>query len=483
MADGAAHVEPHHHGRPQQPEKRKSDDASSSSPTVTHITPRPTYISSSNHSHDSKLPHQLLTKRDTIDLDDYFVGPRALDRHSKWPAFMRLHGSVMPRMIIPLIFMACWSTLITCISVWVHNLGISSILLTVLGFVVGLALSLRSSTAYERYAEGRKYWAALMQASRTLARIIWIHTEEREGEEGKDDIIGKLTGINLIVAFSIALKHKLRFEPDISYDDLEGLISHLDTFAKAAHEPGNNITQKPNFLKAVGSYLSVPFAISNPRKAIKRSKKPLGNLPLEILTHLSAYVDSIMAGDMLKIAVYQSQAGAALSTMDEVMTGTERVLNTPLPVAYTILISQISWVYVLALPFQLYRELGWITIPASIVATYIIHGIASICAEIENPFGNDVNDLPLDVFCNQVAADLDIITSSPPPRPEKFVNRPDNMVLFPLSRSSASLWKQRSVGDIRAALKAKATIAPSALQNGGTREKVLEAHGERSVDA
>lgn len=31
--------------------------------------------------------------------------------------------------------------------------GIDNILLTVLGFVVGLALSFRSSTAYERYAE------------------------------------------------------------------------------------------------------------------------------------------------------------------------------------------------------------------------------------------------------------------------------------------------------------------------------------------
>jgi predicted membrane chloride channel (bestrophin family) len=31
-----------------------------------------------------------------------------------------------------------------------------SVLLTVLGFVVALALSFRSSTAYERYSEGRK---------------------------------------------------------------------------------------------------------------------------------------------------------------------------------------------------------------------------------------------------------------------------------------------------------------------------------------
>lgn len=73
-----------------------------------------------------------------------------------------------------------------------------------------------------------------------------------------------------------------------------------------------------------------------------------------------------------------------------------------------------------------------------------------------------------------MAADLDIITSSPPPRPEWFVNRPDNLILFPLSKSGVQSWKDRTVEDIRAALKAKATIAPAALVD-GTRDKVLEA--------
>jgi hypothetical protein len=47
------------------------------------------------------------------------------------------------------------------------------------------------------------------------------------------------------------------------------------------------------------------------------------------------------------------------------MTGAERVLNTPLPLAYSILISQITWIYVLVLPFQLFNELGWLTIPGA----------------------------------------------------------------------------------------------------------------------
>jgi hypothetical protein len=89
--------------------------------------------------------------------------------------------------------------------------------------------------------------------------------------------------------------------------------------------------------------------------------------------------------------------------------------------------------------------------------------LAAICSEIENPFGNDVNDLPLDTFCQELAADLDIITSSPRQDPSEFIDREDNLVLFPLSNTGAVSWKDRSVEDIRAALRAKATVAPTTV--------------------
>lgn len=120
------------------------------------------------------------------------------------------------------------------------------------------------------------------------------------------------TGINLLVAFAIALKHKLRFEPDCGYEDLSDLIRHLDTFAKEAHDPNLNRPPKPGLVKAVGQYLSVPMAMSNPRKAIKRSNKPIGNLPVEILSYLSAYVDKIISENKVGLPVYQSQAGMSI---------------------------------------------------------------------------------------------------------------------------------------------------------------------------
>lgn len=106
---------------------------------------------------------------------------------------MQLHGSILPKMIIPLLVVAAWATLITVISMKVPNvnLGISSILLTITGFVVGLGLSFRSSTAYERYAEGRKFWGQLIFASQGLGRVFWLHAVEREGSR-KEDLLGKL---------------------------------------------------------------------------------------------------------------------------------------------------------------------------------------------------------------------------------------------------------------------------------------------------
>lgn len=412
---------------------------------------------SANVSNGTAPARPAVKKQDSDkDLDDYFVGPRDLDHHSKWPVFLRLHGSITPEMILPLLFVGGWSAMITCISKFVHDLGINQLLLTVLGFVVGLALSFRSSTAYERYNEGRKYWAQLTLASQNLARLIWIHVDERHEKDaalGKSDLLGKISCLNMIAAYSVALKHKLRFEPYMHYDDLKHLVGHLDTYAKAADEPEQR--KKQNVFKTAGQFLGVPMAESNPRKLVKRARVPLGNLPLEVLSHLSAYMKTIYDNGTFKVSIYQTQSLNALTTMNDVLTGTDRILNTPLPIAYSIAIGQITWVYILLLPFQLFKSLGWVTIPASIFAAYIILGIALIGREIENPFGDDVNDLPLDAFCEQIRKDVDIIMSRAAPLFDDFVTHEDNLPLYPLSHLGSKGWADKSIDEIRDALASK----------------------------
>lgn len=107
---------------------------------------------------------------------------------------------------------------------------------------------------------------------------------------GKRDLLAKLAALQLINAFAVALKHRLRFEPAISYPDLGPLLSNLHTLAGDADQASlqHRHTSK---IKSLGQYLGVPMAESNPRKLLKRSKENLGNTPLEIITYLSAYLE------------------------------------------------------------------------------------------------------------------------------------------------------------------------------------------------
>jgi putative membrane protein len=117
------------------------------------------------------------------------------------------------------------------------------------------------------------------------------------------------------------------------------------------------------------------------------------------------------------------------------------------------------------LPFQLYDALKWVTIPGSIFAAYIILGILLIGREIENPFGTDVNDLPLDLFCQQIAADIDIISSKPKPHSSDWITHPSNLVLFPVSSSGYPAWEKRSELRIRQELRAKPEIGYEAWKS------------------
>lgn len=118
------------------------------------------------------------------------------------------------------------------------------------------------------------------------------------------------TAMNLIVAFAVSLKHKLRFEPYTNYEDLAHLVGHLDTLAiRATHDtPLTALPRQHSKLKATGEYLGVSFATSNPRKAIKRAVRPLGNLPLEIICYIASFIDEIIENGQLSIPMQQTLA-------------------------------------------------------------------------------------------------------------------------------------------------------------------------------
>ncbi|OAG02183.1 uncharacterized protein CC84DRAFT_1126339 [Paraphaeosphaeria sporulosa] len=382
------------------------------------------------------------------------MGPRDIRRHSKWPRALRMHGSVAPKLVAPLLGIGMWSALITTISEKVHTINVHPIVITVLGLVVGLALNLRSQTAYERYMEGRRMWAMLGASATSLARHIWLHVKEGEGSRAKTILISKTAALNLITGFVIALKHKLRFEPYATYDDLHPLIAHLDTFAINAGEP--EPPRRAFLCKKVGYWMGFPMARSNPRKQIKRAKHPVGNLPLEILSHLSAYLTEQIDMGTFELGIAQNQSMNVMNDLHHILATTERVQTTPLPLAYSITISQITWVYLLTLPFQLTTLTGWLCIPITITTAYIVLGILYIGNELENPFGTEVNNLPLENYCEQIVSDVHVIAAISPAIMKAQIHAPQSQLLYPLSLETRELWSSRSEDEIRVALTQRA---------------------------
>ncbi|KAJ7237639.1 hypothetical protein C8J57DRAFT_1568061 [Mycena rebaudengoi] len=114
-------------------------------------------------------------------------------------------------------------------------------MLTVLGVVIGLAISYRTSTSYDRYWTGRMAWSDVIRNTRSLRRMIWHHTPLRLSSRLPEEPIGarrseaemkraiheKKMALDLVEGFAVALKNHLRNKQGIYYEDLYDLIRPL----------------------------------------------------------------------------------------------------------------------------------------------------------------------------------------------------------------------------------------------------------------
>ncbi|TFK23300.1 UPF0187-domain-containing protein [Coprinopsis marcescibilis] len=454
-----------------------------------------------------------------------------------------------------LLFFGAWATLITVLNHNGHELWIETTLLTVLGTVLGFVISYRTTASFERYNEGRKFWSHIILASRNMARLIWFHIPDAVGRTPEETeelkaraYIEKKTVINLLEAYAVAVKHYLRGEDGIYYQDLYHLVKFLPAYALPAglpsqtdlsnigvepaspnghddddddddnekgvstsNRPSNDGSQLHQRHAGGGNAPNLPLPISSPStKSNKRSsviggasmKSPTSrvsfaidpvkrtiiapadeafllpahmppkytifdlfpfsllikhfskgghevkgkkaarirakmrkntvshNLPLEISLYLSSYVATIQERKLCDVPTY-SNLHSNLTMLVDSLTGLERILTTPVPFSYSIHLWVTTIIYCLALPFQIWKPLKWITIPATAISSFIFFGFLVAGEEIENPFGYDKNDLNLDHFTSEIIRnELKAVTSAPRPNPEKWAFSPENNTLF-----------------------------------------------------
>ncbi|KAJ7457185.1 Bestrophin, RFP-TM, chloride channel-domain-containing protein [Mycena galericulata] len=181
------------------------------------------------------------------------------------------------------------------------------------------------------------------------------------------------------------------------------------------------------------------------------------NLPLEITLYLSSYVAALQQRKQTDVPTTNLLL-ASLNQLVDALTGLERILTTPIPFSYSIHLWTVTTIYCLVLPSQILATMGWVTIPATILLTFVFFGFLVAGEEIENPFGYDKNDLNLDHFThNVIRNELRAITSASPPDPDYWAFSPENDLLFAVDvdqdeRVGPTEWVSRGSAQMLGAL-------------------------------
>lgn len=282
-----------------------------------------------------------------------------------WLRFVfQVRGSVIPAVLPRAILCGLFGVFIHLLYQFDFPVSFPILASLIPNIVLGLLLVFRTNTAYERFWEGRKLWGSLVNTVRNLARQIWVVVIEKE--EG--DRQAKLKTLYLLVAFATATKLHLR-------------------------EEKINVELKQ---------LVTPSQYEKLQQA--------NNPPLEIAFWIDDYLQLQHQRDRLNI--YQlTTLQQLLSVMVDNLGGCERILKTPMPLAYNIHLKQLLLIYCLTLPFQLVSDLGWATGFMVALISFTLFGIEEIGIEIENPFGHDSNDLPLDTICKTMQQNIEDLVS------------------------------------------------------------------------
>ncbi|AAU90869.1 MULTISPECIES: bestrophin family protein [Methylococcus] len=85
-----------------------------------------------------------------------------------------------------------------------------------------------------------------------------------------------------------------------------------------------------------------------------------------------------------------------LSAFAEVCGGCERIQKTPIPYSYSLFLKKFIFLYIVSMPFCFVPEFHYWTALITTLVFYVLASLELIAEEIENPFGEDANDLPTD---------------------------------------------------------------------------------------
>ena len=215
---------------------------------------------------------------------------------------------------------------------------------SLLGFAISMLLVFRTNTAYDRWWEGRKLWGQLVNTSRNLAVKVDALVPE--------DAQSRAFFAKLIPLFAHHLRlHLQRDKTRLELDD----------------RPHPEI---PDF---------------------DRSK----HIPAQVMQRMTGQARRLLHEGRITGEQYLALDKELVQFL-EICGACERIKNTPIPYSYSSFIKKFIVIYVLTLPFGFVFTLGLLAIPVVMFIFYVLASLELIAEEIEDPFGTDQNDLPME---------------------------------------------------------------------------------------
>ncbi|GAB2823155.1 bestrophin family protein [Ferruginibacter profundus] len=276
-----------------------------------------------------------------------------------WLSFIfRIHKSDTFRKLWPMILLICfYAGIVAFFEInywrWTESNKVKNIVVmhSLLGFVISLLLVFRTNTAYDRWWEGRKLWGALVNNSRNLAL-------KMNALLPKNDIQSRTFFKSFIPQYAVALKNHLRSEATrLELDEaMHPELAEIDHDKHLPNQLAALLFKKTNTLFETGKIKGEQLIIIN--------------------SELQSFTDT---------------CGAC-----------ERIKNTPIPISYSAFIKKFIFFYVMTLPWGYVFNLGYLVIPVVGFIFYVLASLELIAEEIEDPFGTDSNDLPMDKMCANI---------------------------------------------------------------------------------
>ncbi|HYC84297.1 MAG TPA: bestrophin family protein, partial [Chryseosolibacter sp.] len=226
---------------------------------------------------------------------------------------------------------------------------------SLMGIVLGLFLVFRTNTAYDRWWEGRRLWGGLVNSTRNFALKLGAYLS-REDHESRDYFA------KMIPNFVIVMKDHLR--DGVQFNELEETEPPcLERLKKSKHRP--NMVSAMMYQKVNDLYKK---GVITPEQFLNLDKE------------LKDFID--------------------------LMGACERIKNTPIPYSYMMYVKKFIVLYIGTLPFGFVMTSGYYTVPIVLIVTFVLMSVELIAEEIEDPFGRDLNDLPMDELAGKIKLNI-----------------------------------------------------------------------------